>query len=43
MYITKRSEEFMNTEFNKELPFDVMMFSLGDYRNIGWYQAFLNW
>ncbi len=43
IYITKRSEEFMNTEFNKELPFDIMMFSLGNYRNIGWYQAFLNW
>lgn len=43
MYITKRTEEFLNMEFNKELPFDIMMFGLGDYRNIGWYQTFLNW
>ena len=33
-YITKRTEELLDTEFSKELPFDIMMFRLGDYRNI---------
>ena len=43
LYITKRTEELSNVEFNKELPFDIMMFGLWDYRNIWWYQTFLNW
>ena len=28
LYITKRTEELSNVEFNKELPFDIMMFGL---------------
>ncbi len=43
LYITRRADELMDAEFNRELPFDIMMFSLGDYRNVGWYQTFLNW
>lgn len=43
LYITKKMEEFSPQLMNKELPFDIMIFSLWDYQNIEWYQTFLNW
>lgn len=42
-YLTNRTEELLDVSFSKDLPFDIMMFTLGEYRNIWWYQTFLNW
>ena len=42
-YITKKLNDLVLSNIDNDMPFDIYLISIGDYKNTNWFRSFVNW